>query len=221
VDAGNTPYSPNLDNTMTTAEPLDLSNLDNLAIVYWTISQSEQDVDVLTFEVSTDGTNWDVLRSHSGNATFWAQSAVDVSDYIVNGHDQLWFRFHFVSNETGSGMGLFVDDVELHTVEYLSTDERQSALPNTFALNQNYPNPFNPTTTISYALPQGVDVKVQVFDVRGRLVNTLVDGRQSAGYYDLQWQANDAVGNPLGTGMYLARIQAGDFSKTIKMLYLK
>jgi hypothetical protein len=52
-------------------------------------------------------------------------------------------------------------------------------------------------------------------------VNTLVDGRQSAGFYDLQWQAKDAQGNPLGTGMYLARIQAGDFSKTIKMLYLK
>ena len=221
VDAGHIPYSPNLDNKLTHIAPISLTQIDNLAIVYNTISQTEAGVDVMTFEVSTDQVTWDVLRSHSGAASNWSEHAVDVSSYVTAGNDQLWFRFHFVSNESGAGMGLFVDDISIYTHAYLGVNESVSALPQDFALNQNYPNPFNPNTTISYALPIEANVQIQIFDVRGRLVNTLIDVHQSAGYYDVDWQATDLKGNSLGTGVYLARIQAGSFNKVIKMLYLK
>jgi subtilisin family serine protease len=221
VDAGRIPYAPNLDNAMMYSESIDLTNIDNLAIVYWTVSQTEQNVDVMTFEASTDGLNWDVLRSHSGNATNWTQHAVDVSNYITEGNDQLWFRFHFVSNESVAGMGLFVDDVAFYTDDFLSVDEELTSLPQQFDLFQNYPNPFNPSTTIRYALPQTVDVRVQIFDIRGRIVNTLFEGSQSAGFYQYEWKADDSKGNPLSTGVYLVRIEAGAFSKVIKMVYLK
>lgn len=221
VDAGNIPYGDNLDNTLTFAQPIDLTQVDNLAIVYWTIMQTEEGVDIMSLEVSVDGgSTWNVHRSHSGNNTAWQQHAVDVSEYINAGEEQLWFRFRFTSNEGGAGMGLFLDDVELHTEQYLSTED-VAGVPDEFVLNQNYPNPFNPTTNIRYALPEAVDVKVQVFDLRGRLVSTLVNEMQPAGYYNLTWSPVDLQGVPLGTGMYLTRIQAGDYSKVIKMLYLK
>ncbi len=221
VDNGQIPYSPNLDNALTRIDPIDLTQIENLALVYNTVSQTEEGVDVMTLEVSTDQVNWDVLRSHSGAATNWILHAVDLSSYISANNDHLWFRFHFVSNESVAGMGLFVDDIALYTHDYLGVNEPGSTLPQEFELNQNYPNPFNPTTTISYALPAESSVHIQVFDVRGRMVNTLVNTQQPAGYYNIDWQAIDLHGNPLGTGVYLARIQAGEYSKVIKMLYLK
>ncbi|MBT4295092.1 MAG: S8 family serine peptidase [Candidatus Marinimicrobia bacterium] len=221
VDNGQIPYSPNLDNKLAYIAPINLSQIENLALVYNTVSQTEAGIDVMTLEVSTDQVSWDVLRSHSGAASNWVEHAVDLSSYVTAGNEELWFRFHFVSNESVAGMGLFVDDISLYTHDYLGVNEPISALPQEFELNQNYPNPFNPSTTISYALPSETSVHIQIFDVRGRMVNTLVNTQQAAGYYDIDWRATDLKGNPLGTGVYLARIQAGDYSKVIKMLYLK
>ncbi|MBT4034876.1 MAG: S8 family serine peptidase [Candidatus Marinimicrobia bacterium] len=221
VDNGQIPYSPNLDNKLAYIAPINLTQIENLALVYYTVSQTEAGVDVMTLEISTDQVNWDVLRSHSGASTNWAEHAVDLSSYVTAGNEELWFRFHFVSNESGAGMGLFIDDISLYTHDYLGVNGSISLLPQEFALNQNYPNPFNPSTTISYALPAETSVHIQIFDVRGRMVNTLVNTQQAAGFYDIDWRATDLKGNPLGTGVYLARIQAGDYSKVIKMLYLK
>ncbi len=108
------------------------------------------------------------------------------------------------------------------TVSFVSTFVGVHAgLPDVYAMNQNYPNPFNPTTTISYALPEVADVSLIIYDIRGREVNVLVNKAQPAGWYDLKWSGLNAAGNQVSTGMYFARIQAGDFSKVVKMLYLK
>ena len=94
-------------------------------------------------------------------------------------------------------------------------------LPDEYALNQNYPNPFNPTTTISYALPEQADVTLTIYDITGREVQTLVNESQAAGWYDLKWSGLDAFGHSMSAGMYFTRIQAGNYSKVIKMMYLK
>jgi len=88
-------------------------------------------------------------------------------------------------------------------------------------LDQNFPNPFNPTTTIRYGLPEASDVTLHIYDINGRAINTLVNTSQAAGWYNIQWKGISQDGTPVGTGMYFARIQAGSFSKTIKMVYLK
>lgn len=90
-----------------------------------------------------------------------------------------------------------------------------------FRLDQNYPNPFNPTTTIRYGLPEASDVSLIVNDVTGREVSTLVSHSQAAGWYEVQWNGEAGDGILVGTGVYFARIQAGSFSKVIKMVYLR
>lgn len=87
-----------------------------------------------------------------------------------------------------------------------------------FKLKQNYPNPFNPQTTITYSLFMEIDVTLEVYDVTGRKITTLVDERQEAGSYDLQFDASEYN---LSTGMYLYRMQAGSFSDTGKMMFVK
>lgn len=95
--------------------------------------------------------------------------------------------------------------------------ETNSQLPNRFALHQNYPNPFNPTTQISYDLASATTVRLEIYDILGRKVRTLVDGvRKTAGSYTVRFDASQ-----LSSGLYLARLQAGSRVMTKKMMLLK
>jgi hypothetical protein len=98
-----------------------------------------------------------------------------------------------------------------------STDVSEAGdLPNEFSLAQNYPNPFNPTTAIQYDLPMSSNVTLDIFDVLGRKIETLVDANQSAGSHTVIWNAND---KPSGT--YFYNLRAGDFTETKRMTLLK
>ncbi|MBT4360891.1 MAG: PKD domain-containing protein, partial [Candidatus Marinimicrobia bacterium] len=99
--------------------------------------------------------------------------------------------------------------------------ENKSNLPSDYALFPNYPNPFNPSTTIRYNLPENDHVSLIVYDVKGRAVATIIDFQQTAGYYNVEWSGINDAGIPLSAGLYLCRLQAGSYSQTIKMLYLK
>ena len=105
-------------------------------------------------------------------------------------------------------------------VGYLATDEF-AILPDEFTLKQNYPNPFNPWTTIRYGLPEEANVSLVIYDVRGQIVQTLKSGHQSAGWYDVVWNGQTKDGRTISTGIYFARLVAGDYSQVIKMLYIK
>ncbi|MEA3287937.1 MAG: FlgD immunoglobulin-like domain containing protein, partial [Candidatus Marinimicrobia bacterium] len=94
-------------------------------------------------------------------------------------------------------------------------------IPEAYALYQNYPNPFNPTTTIRYDLPEAAEVFLTIYDIKGRVVNQLQVGSQSAGSYALQWNGASQAGLQVATGVYLCRIQTASYSHVIKMLYLK
>jgi hypothetical protein len=94
--------------------------------------------------------------------------------------------------------------------------------PEAFALANNYPNPFNPATTIKYALPEASQVRLEVFNVVGQVVSTLVDNHQNAGRYMVQWDATNDQGHSLSSGLYFYRLQAGgEFLEVKKMLLLQ
>ena len=96
-----------------------------------------------------------------------------------------------------------------------------SHLPITYCLEDNYPNPFNPSTTIRYGLPEESNVSLVIYDVRGQVVQTLKSEHQSAGWYDVAWNGQTADGKTISTGIYFARLVAGEYSQVVKMLYLK
>jgi len=96
-----------------------------------------------------------------------------------------------------------------------------SPIPTTFALEQNYPNPFNSETTIKYQLPEAGKVTLRIFNVLGQEVRTLVDGVKEAGYYEVHWDGLDNGGRSVSAGIYIYRIQAGEFKQTRKMLFLE
>jgi hypothetical protein len=98
----------------------------------------------------------------------------------------------------------------------------EAGRPLEFGLNGNYPNPFNPSTTIRYSLATEGIVTLEVFNILGQKVRTLVAGcSQPAGAYEAFWDGNNEQGKPVGSGAYLYRITAGDLTDTRRMILLK
>jgi hypothetical protein len=95
------------------------------------------------------------------------------------------------------------------------------AAPEGVGMFQNVPNPFAGSTTIRYALPVEGRVKLEVFDVSGRLVDTLVDGTQAAGMRTAVWEGRDSRGNDLPSGVYFYRLSSCNETRTMKMLLLR
>ena len=94
-------------------------------------------------------------------------------------------------------------------------------IPTVFALLQNYPNPFNPVTTLRYDLPEQSTVNIIIYDMLGRQVRTLLNQTQDAGFKSVIWDATNDYGKPVSAGVYLYKIQAGEFVQTKKMVLLK
>jgi hypothetical protein len=90
-----------------------------------------------------------------------------------------------------------------------------------FHLERNVPNPFNPATTIGFSLAERSAVSLEVFDVSGRLVRTLVAAALPAGRHERVWDGRDDRGAPVGSGVYICRLRAGGRQQTGKLLLLK
>ena len=91
-------------------------------------------------------------------------------------------------------------------------------LPDGFYLGDAYPNPFNPTTTIEYAIPVAGEVKLEVFNLLGQKVSTLVDGLQEAGGHSVDWNSTDESGQSVASGVYFYRLTTDNFTQSKKMI---
>ena len=94
------------------------------------------------------------------------------------------------------------------------------ALPERFELGANYPNPFNPSTMIPYQLPAAMHVRLEVFNILGQRIATLVDGERPAGFHTASWDATDAAGEAVGAGVYLYRLSGDGVQATRSMLLI-
>ena len=108
--------------------------------------------------------------------------------------------------------GMIPEDV----IEIAYKIHNQENIPDGFSLSQNYPNPFNPVTEINFSLPIPSNVKLEVFNIKGQKVTTLVNQNLEVGTHKVKWD-----GSNVATGIYFYKIQAGDFTCAKKMLLLK
>ena len=136
------------------------------------------------------------------------------------------YTYYFVKNDKSMGVhnAKYAVAILQKALGWYPTDVKLSdnTVPKEYALNQNYPNPFNPTTTISFALPARDVVRLEVYDLLGKLVATIVDGKElNAGTYNVMWDGKDRDGVRMSSGVYLYRIQTSSFSSVKKMMMLK
>ena len=99
--------------------------------------------------------------------------------------------------------------------------EAEVELPEDFSLLQNYPNPFNPTTTIEFSLNQKSHTLLEIFNIEGKKVQTLVNQVLSAGPHKFEWNANFSDNTKAPTGIYFYRLKSGEFEDSNKMILIK
>jgi hypothetical protein len=101
-------------------------------------------------------------------------------------------------------------------------DSHDTFAPEKFELFQNYPNPFNPETTIHYQLAQSGKVSIQIYNVNGQLIRTLLNTEQPAGFYTTKWNGKDDAGKQMGTGVYFCLLKTNnDQTQINKMMLIK
>ena len=153
----------------------------------------------------------------------WGQASIPVEDIRGEWIDLRMLSYEFVILEVnGASCEFGLDDIYWDGGETTSIIEDEfGENPTKFNLQNSFPNPFNPVTTLRYDLPEDALVNITIYDMVGRVVKTLMNDQQTAGYKSIQWNATNDAGSPVSAGIYLYMIQAGDFRKTKKMGLLK
>jgi len=126
-----------------------------------------------------------------------------------------------IEAQFGSIYPTFYSEWDYNNRKMITSVAFEHGSPYTHVLSQNYPNPFNPSTTMKFTLPKSENVTLRIFNTRGEMIATLIDHRMPAGSHTATWQGVSDQGRQVSTGMYLCRFQAGDFTKTMKMMMMK
>ena len=189
------------------------TGMSNLPSFQWELAIDPDPMDYATYtiQIATDSAFTDIAYEMNTNVDV----GYELSESLP-GDTEYWWRV--IATDTDS---LFTESAAFKfTVGYVSIAE-VVALPTEFTLKQNFPNPFNPSTTLRYGLPEDASVSLVIYDIRGNTVRTMDSGEQAAGWYEHIWNGMNDEGQPVSTGLYLTRLRAGSYTKTIKMLYLK
>jgi uncharacterized delta-60 repeat protein len=166
-----------------------------------------------TIKYTTDGdTLWTI--TYDGPALEYDEAtamAIDVDGNVyITGYSD--------GGETGDD---YATIKYVQTGAYVVDETGNREKPSEFSLFQNYPNPFNPATNIEFQLSKSGQVKIEIFNILGQKVRTLVDQYLKAGYKLVDWDGKDNSGNDVSSGIYFFRLQAGEFAQTKKMVLLR
>ncbi|MCH8475974.1 MAG: BspA family leucine-rich repeat surface protein [Opitutales bacterium] len=211
----------------------------NQDIGNWDVGSVTNMSTMFAFAISFDQdiSNWDVSNVTNMGGMFRDNPAFnqDIGNWDVSSVNSMIFMFFntaaFSQNLSGwcveqittepssfsTGSGLLPEQLPVWgTCPPATSTGPDYQLPVMFSLNQNYPNPFNPTTLISYNLPEASEVRLEVFNLSGQRVATLVSGPKAAGRHSVSFDAGR-----LSSGLYFYTIQAGSFVQTKKMMLVK
>ncbi|SVE64437.1 uncharacterized protein METZ01_LOCUS517291, partial [marine metagenome] len=121
---------------------------------------------------------------------------------------------YYGSNSSPTAHDCFVKGECVYDCDVASINE--NLVPQKFEISHIYPNPFNPVTTIQYSLPENTDVQISIYDIKGRLITSLINEFQIAGYHSIKWEASN-----YSSSIYLLNLSAGEFTKTHKLVLIK
>lgn len=168
--------------------------------------------------------NWDIEYSGDGGSS-WSILVEDIAltresySWVITQEETDEARIKIIQDNVGANYIAASGEFTILAATVNLIDEVQPI--SNYALEQNYPNPFNPVTTIPYSIPEQAEVTLTIFDVGGQEVLQQLQGPQVPGSYSFHWHGVDHSGQLVSTGVYFARLQAGNYSSTIKMVYLR
>lgn len=172
---------------------------------------------LLQWSTSYEGNclGFNIYRSENQNGSF-----EKINDHLIQGQN----NYSFFDKFQEAGKSYF------YKLEEITRDNRQKFLPiinierkipDQYSLSQNYPNPFNGKTSFKYQIPVTTHISIEVFNILGKKVITLIDQRQEAGYYTIYWDGFDNKGEHVGSGIYFYQMHADQFHNTNKMIVVR
>jgi len=215
-------YPNNANSTLTMDFDYDLSPYAGARITFYRKNLLRSG-DTCFVDVSNNGgVNWSRVGAITGLvAPIFNLMQVDISSILRSDMHHYKIRFNFVSDADSTWVGVMLDDIGWEVDPAVDGIEDGEILPLKTELLQNYPNPFNPETKIQFALASGSDVKLEIFDVLGRLVNTLYDGRLESGSYSITWNGRDKNEAQVSSGVYFYRLITEHGIRQEKMTLLR
>lgn len=192
----------------------------NSSLVFWARSQTDQyGLERIKVGISTAAVPAPANYTFISGDTFievpttWTMYSYDLNAY--NNH-AISFAIQSVSN---NAYVLFVDDVKVISTDGTGNDDPIE--PAVTVLNGNFPNPFNPVTNIKFSLKEAAPVSIDIYNVAGQKVKTLVNGKAKAGANQVTWNGTDNNGKKVASGVYFYRMSSGKYSSTKKMVLMK
>ncbi len=124
-------------------------------------------------------------------------------------------------NKRGTQYGYSLFEIEVFNNTTSDVNEGEEDIPFNFSLSNNYPNPFNPSTKIEYSLPKASNVKIEIYNSLGQLVNVLENSFRNAGKYNMVWNGNNSTGDPVSSGIYFYRMSTEGYTLVKKMVLVR
>ena len=219
--AGTGDYSGTWDFTTDASLPVELSlfsaePVNTGILIQWTTESETENIGFILERNScqTDNQNWQIIASYQTHDALKGQGNTSTrieytfTDITAQSNESYQYRLSDVNTE---------GKVHIYDVVEVSMPDA----PEMTKLDPPFPNPFNPQTKINYQLSEAGHVEITVFDLMGRTVQTLVNGQQSAGSYNLYWHGRDEAGNQMASGTYLILLKTTGEVKTQKTVLLR
>ncbi|MAE09763.1 MAG: hypothetical protein CMF78_01025 [Candidatus Marinimicrobia bacterium] len=192
--------------------------LDTIGGQYTT--QASLSIDLSAFDYEYDDLTFSATSSDPDNVTIEVVSSGETTAVLTLSFADGWTG---IPEVTASVCDPYHCDSETFSVwvEPSLGVDGVVGLPEVFALRQNYPNPFNPVTTIAYDIPEIANVRIDMYNILGQKVRTLVNGTHQPGMYHVRWNGTNDFGNPVSSGMYFYRISSEEFISVKKLVLMK
>ncbi|RMF59440.1 MAG: T9SS C-terminal target domain-containing protein [Calditrichaeota bacterium] len=164
--------------------------------------------------------NYIIMEPDPPVTSRFGSGIINIGDLDGNGVSDVLIGAPFYTTGRGWGKLHYYSGDSTLISSTLGIQQINSEIPNSFQLNQNYPNPFNPTTTIEFHLSNSARVRLEIFNTLGQRIRELVNGFRIAGVYQITWDGTSDNGQSVASGIYLYRLQVGDFTQCQKMLLI-